>query len=68
MNSFTLLLFWSVSVFWNVFFEGAIILIFDLWLLISVAAALSLYGCSWLFLLFLSVFDFTVIKLLLLIY
>ena len=49
-------------------FKGAIILIFDLWLLISVAAVLSLHGCCRLFLRFLSVFDFTVIKLVLLIY
>ena len=30
----------SVLMFWNTFSERAIILIFDLWLLISVAAAL----------------------------
>ena len=53
---------------WNVFFEGVIFLIFDLWLLISVAAALNLHDCCWLFLRFLFVFDFTVIKLLLLIF
>ena len=45
---------WSTSVFWNVFFERAIILIFDLCLLISVAAAdylfiFAFFICIWLY-------------------
>ena len=31
--------FWSAAVFWNILFEGVILFIFDLWLLISVTAA-----------------------------
>ena len=37
--------FWSAPVFWNIVFEGVIILIFDLWLLISVVTTVVAAVC-----------------------